>query len=331
MKKQYQQLTLKEREKIQLLLWEKKSFREIGRILDRGHTTISREIERNKCWPYLRYTPRLAQEKAQNRIKQRGQRPRLKNNLICIYAHKKLRIGWSPEQIAGRLSLEYPRHTISHEAIYLYIYAPINIYGVCKGEDLRKYLKRAHKRRQKRNGIYSKRSLIPHRIGIEQRPAYIEKRKQLGHWEGDSMISRKSTAALNTLVERVSGLVKITKLPNSKPAETSKVVVRRLGALSKPLRRTLTLDNGIENTDHQIITKAIGARCFFANPYHSWERGTNENTNGLIRWYLPKRIDFAMINNEYIQEIEFLLNTRPRKRLGYKTPLEVFTSGALKR
>ena len=144
------------------------------------------------------------------------------------------------------------------------------------------------------------------------------------------MVSKKSLVVLNTLVERVSGLTKITKLPNLKPSSTARVIIGRLGTLSRRLRLTITLDNGIENAAHETITKMINAQCYFAHPYHSWERGTNENTNGLIRWYLPKGTDFARVNEQDIARIEHLLNTRPRKRLHYKTPLEVFASGALK-
>lgn len=330
MKKQYQQLTIVEREKIQILLWEKKSFREIGQILGRDHTTISREANRNKCWSYIRYTPHLAQEKAQARIQTRGRRPRLKSQFIREYVRSKLKIGWSPEQISGRLSLDSSDQIVSPEAIYQYIYAPVNIYGFCREEDLRVYLCRANKRRQRRFGKHQKRPMIPNRIDIEKRPSEVEKRRQLGHWEGDSMVSRKSLVALNTLVERVSGLAKITKLPNLKPLSTAKAMIGRLEVLPRQLRLTITLDNGIENTAHETVTEAIDAQCYFAHPYHSWERGTNENTNGLIRWYLPKGTDFARVSEYDLVRIEHLINTRPRKRLHYKTPLEVFTSGALK-
>ena len=333
MNKQYIQLTIKEREKIQFMRWEKKSLRYIAEEIKRDVSTISRELKRN-CSGNHHYHARFAHERTLAMIRQRGQRPRLKHSNIRSYTITKLKKGWSPEQIAGEWTKIHPDIPISHEAIYQYIYAPVNIYGIHRGqEDLRKYLRRAHKRRQKRSGIYHKRSLIPNRISIEQRPQYIEKRKQLGHWEGDSIVSGKSTVALNTLVERVSGLVKITKISNRKPATTAQAVNGRLRSLPVSLRRTLTLDNGIENTDHEKITAKVGTRCYFAHPYHSWERGTNENTNGLIRWYLPKGTDFAMIDDKMISDIEYALNTRPRKRLGYRTPLEVFNkaSVALKR
>ena len=332
MKKQYIQLTLEEREKIQWLRWQKRSLRDIAREMGRDVSTMSREIQRNGTGNH-HYHARLAHERTKAMIRLRGRRPRLKHSHIRSYMIVKLKKGWSPEQIAGRWSRRHPDRPISHEAIYQFIYARVSratdlVYG--QQEDFRKYLRRAHKRRQKRSGIYQKRSLIPNKVSIEQRPRYIEKRKQLGHWEGDSMVSKKSLAALNTIVERVSGLVKITKIPNLKPAMTTQTITNRLQPLPVKLRRTLTMDNGIENAGHKQITAGLGTKCYFAHPYRSSERGTNENTNGLIRWYLPKGTDFAKVNENDIARIEYLLNTRPRKRLRYKTPLEVFTSVALK-
>lgn len=327
MKKPYQQLNIAEREKIQELLWEKKSLRAIADYLGRNVSTISRELSRNSHPERKRYTPHLAEAKAKEKIQQRGRRPRLKNNFIREYVHLKLKLGWSPEQIAGRLPIDHPGYVISPEAIYLYVYSTASrLYGYsyANQEDLRPYLRRAHKFRRWRPSEYRKRSLIPNRIGIEQRPLYINQRKSLGHWEGDSIVSRKSLVCLNTLVERKSRLVKITKLPNTKAVETRMAVVQRLYNLPARLRQTLTLDNGHENIEHHEITKQIGLRCYFANPYHSWERGTNENTNGLIRWYLPKGTDFAKVTKERIRAIEATLNTRPRKCLNYQTPLEVF-------
>jgi IS30 family transposase len=144
------------------------------------------------------------------------------------------------------------------------------------------------------------------------------------------MVSRKSLAGLNTLVERMSGFVRISKLSRSaKAVETTSVVIRRLRRVPRPLRRTLTLDNGIENAGHEEIAQSTGVCVYFAHPYHSWERGTNENTNGLIRWYLPKGTDFSAVSEETIRHIEHRLNTRPRKRLKWRTPLEVFNSFVL--
>ena len=154
----------------------------------------------------------------------------------------------------------------------------------------------------------------------------VDERIELGHWEGDSIVSRKSLAGLNTLVERVSGLVKISKIINGTGIETTKAVANRLKRVPKAMKKSLTVDNGGENAGHQEITKSLGMNVYFAHPYHSWERGCNENTNGLIRYYFPKGTDFAKISRRSIRDVEMRLNSRPRKRLGYKTPQEVFNT-----
>ena len=148
----------------------------------------------------------------------------------------------------------------------------------------------------------------------------------MGTRQGDSIISRKSSVGLNTLVERVSGLVKISKIINGTGVETTKAAANRLENIPELMRKSLTVDNGGENAGHQEITNQLGLAVYFAHPYHFWERGTNENTNGLIRYYFPKGTDFATISDERISEVEKKLNTRPRKRLDYKTPQEVFNN-----
>lgn len=331
----YIQLTNDERELIQQGLWEGKTFGEIARMLGRSTSTISREVGRNGGKERQTYAPRMAQERAETRIKERGRRDRLKDPIIRAYVITKLKEkDYSPEQIAGTLPQEHPGYSISPEAIYQYVYAQYqrNGWGRCIGEDLRMYLKRKHKiRKPKLVPFTEEKGPIKNRISIDERPKEVDARRVLGHWEGDSMVSRKSLVGLNTLVERVTGLVCITKIKNTTARETTRAVTNRLKRLPKELRRTITVDNGHENAGHENITKDIGAKMFFAHPYHSWERGTNENTNGLIRWYLPKGTDFATVSDERIKEIEHRLNTRPRKRLGWRTPLEVFNrSVALK-
>jgi len=170
----------------------------------------------------------------------------------------------------------------------------------------------------------SQRIFKPKGPSIDDRPKSIEGRRIIGHWEGDSVVSRKSKIALNTLVERKTGFVFITKIKNGTAKETSETVVKRLQNIPKTFRKTLTVDNGSENFGYANITEALQTKCYFAHPYHSWERGTNENTNGLIRWYFPKGTDFATISDEAIQAVEIALNNRPRKRLGWMTPLEAF-------
>jgi IS30 family transposase len=244
---------------------------------------------------------------------------------------KKLRDeDYSPEQIAGTLPFAHPGHSISPEAIYQFIYAQYRRhgFGACIGEDLRRYLKRRHQvRHPKFIPFQDALGRITNRVFIDDRPAEVTARVALGHWEGDSMVSRQSPVGLNTLVERVTGFVCITKIKNSTAIETTRAVTTRLKCLPHHIRKTLTVDNGHENANHQQTAHELDLKIYFAHPYHSWERGTNENTNGLIRWYLPKRTDFATIPEERIREIEHRLNTRPRKRLGWRTPLEVFTRG----
>lgn len=333
MSKQYKQLSLEDRERMQQGLWEGKSLREIACILKRSPATISRELKRNGPWCNRRYHPRLAHERTKGMIRQRGQRQRLKHPFVRNYVHTKLRTGWSPEQIAGRLSQDHPNYRISHEAIYQYIYAQYRRggYGVCTGADLRRFLRRRHKVRRPRKIPYAvEKGVLHNRIFIDHRPQEVANRAVPGHWEGDSVVSRQSLAGLNTLVERTSGLVFISKLSRyTDAAETTRVVIRRLKRIPRALRRTLTLDNGFENAGHTEIAQRTGTRVYFAHPYHSWERGTNENTNGLIRWYLPKGTDFSAVSEQTICNVQQCLNTRPRKRLKWKTPLEVFNGFVL--
>lgn len=322
MGKHYKHLTLSERDMITTLRAENKSLREIARALGRDAGTISRELKRNASPEYRLYLSHRAQGRAQQRRKAASHRPRLKSAQIRDYVRVKLALGWSPEQIAGRIRLDHAGLCISHEAIYQYIYHP----RTEDRQELIRSLRRAHRRRKPRGlGRRERKSKIPNRLPIDLRPASVEQRRTFGHWEGDSLVSRKSRVALNSLAERKTRLLYLTRLPQKTAEATRQAILTRLGALPPKARRSLTLDNGTENTLHQEITAAIGLRCYFSHPYASWERGTCENTNGLIRWYLPKGTDFSTISDEQIAQIEFLLNSRPRKCLGFKTPSEVAT------
>lgn len=327
--KKYVQLGIKEREAIQVGLWEGKSIRMIALELGRAPSTISRELRRNYPAQHERYTPRLAHERAQVTIRQRGARPRLKDQRVREYVKRKLKYDhWSPEQIAGVLPQKYPGASISHEAIYQYIYAQYTRggYGVLIGdEDLRTYLKRRHKvRKRKYIPFATTKGAIKDRVSIDERPVVVDQRTEPGHWEGDSVVSKKSKVGLNTVVERVSGLVKITRVRDGTSEETKLAVTRRLKALPRHMRKTMTVDNGNENAQHKEITRKLAMAIYFAHPYHSWERGCNENTNGLIRHYFPKGTDFATVTDREIREVERRLNARPRKRLNWRTPQGVF-------
>lgn len=326
---QYRQISVEEREKIQLGLWEKRSIRDIARELGRNPSTISREIGRHVPASRRQYTPRVAQERTEKNRTSRGRKDRLKNDTVRTYVIDKLKEGYSPEQIAGRLQVDHPGQSISHEAVYRFVYAQIhkNGYGTVKPgcEDLRMHLKRRHRRRIPKGTRTCQKAPRLAGKSIDERPAEVATRLTIGHWEGDSVVSRKSTVRLNTLVERKTGLVCITKLADGTAEETSRAVCTRLGAFASHLRKTLTVDNGSENAAGKEIGHTLDLDYYLAHPYHSWERGTNENTNGLIRWYFPKGTDFATISDDMIKAVEHALNNRPRKRHGWKTPLEVFT------
>jgi len=304
------------------MLADNQSLREISQALGRSPSTISRELKRNASPEYQLYLSHRAECRAATRRKHASRRPRLKQAAILAYVQAKLALGWSPEQIAGRIGIDHPDLSISHEAIYQYIYHPRT-----EGRpQLIRCLRRAHRRRKPRNlGRRERRTKIPNRVPIDDRPVAVEERRQFGHWEGDSLVSRQSRVAINTLVERKTRLLLLTQLYRKTAEATSQAIVSRLQGWPPNARRTLTLDNGTENARHEEITASLGLRCYFAHPYASWERGTCENTNGLIRWYLPKGTDFRNISQEQLAHIESLINNRPRKCLGFKTPIEVAT------
>jgi len=321
----YSHLTVEERDQISVLKAEGLGPRGIASELGRHHTTISRELNRNA--PPVRkgrYLSHKAHERSVQRKSAAHQRDRLKNEEIQRYVEDGLSLHWSPEQIAGRLPSVCKGQTISHEAIYQYIYT--------ERHDLVTTLARHHRKRQKRGHSRKHRKPhIPNRISIEDRPQYIEDRKQAGHWERDSLVSRASKACLDVKIERKSRYTLIDKLEQRTAEAVRIVVIARLKPYPMHLRRSLTYDNGSEHAEHEMINRALGTRSYFCHPYSSWERGSNENMNGLIRRFLPKKTDFSKVSSAYINQIEFLLNNRPRKCLNYKTPAEVFfKSGALK-
>lgn len=323
----YHHFTVEERETMQLGLWQKESIRSIAARLGRSPSSVSREIRRNRPPERHRYTPRVAHERAVQQRGSRGRTERLKNNRIRQYVIVHLKRRWSPEQIAGRIQRDLGQ-TISHEAIYQFIYAQVHRggYGWVKPgkEDFRPYLRRCRKRRVPHGSRRSQRVLRPRGPSIEQRPIVVTKRQRVGDWEGDTVESVNHKPGVNTLVERVTGRLCLTKLSDRTAAATTTAVTRRLRDVPLIARHTLTLDNGSENQYWQEITVATGAQCFFAHPYSSWERGTNENTNGLIRDYFPKKTDFTTIPAEELAFVERELNNRPRKRLGYLTPNEAW-------
>lgn len=326
---QYKQLSIEERELIQRRLWANKSLRDIARELNRNPGSISRELQRNSSPEKHLYNSRLAHGRALNKRHNRGRTDRLKNDTVRTYVIEHLKRRWSPEQIANRINVDIPDTNISHEAIYQYIYYQIHRHGYGhikpECEDLRVYLRRKRKRRIPKGARRCQRILKPKGTSINDRPIIINERMRIGDWEGDSVESISHKPGINTLVERKTGIVLITKLQNKTSVATINAIDNRFSILPKRIKHSITLDNGPENTDWQSIEEKIKIKCYYANAYHFWERGTNENTNGLIRDYFPKGTDFSMIKLEEIQEVERLLNNRPRKRLNWLTPLEALS------
>lgn len=322
-KKTYKHLSSEERDYIAVLRAQGLRASEIARLINRDKGTISREISRNRSPIYDCYLPHKADERAKERKCKSGRRPRLKNKELMAYTIEKLKLGWSPELISGRWSKEHPNISISHEAIYQFIYSKEQR----KQEDLTVYLPRSHRKRLKHgHSRKHSKSHIPQRISIEKRPQYITKRIHIGHWETDTVVSRQSLAALAVLLERKSRIIHIKKIKQKSSRLFSRAIEGRLKPYPSSLKQTITYDNGSENVEHLKTNKRLGTKSYFCNPYHSWEKGAVENAVGLVRRFLPKKTDFATVSHQYIKYIETLLNNRPRKCLNYKTPAEIFNS-----
>ena len=314
MHRKYKHLTKEERDIIAVLKARGMSLSGIGQEIGRHKSTIFRELNRNAPPNHKRYyLSHKAQERAENRWAVTHKRERLKNQEVRKYVEVGLRKGWSPELVAGRLSIDKPGESISHEAIYQYLYAERKELIFCLVRRHKKRMEKGHSRKHQK-------SHIPNRVSISERSDIAEKRERIGDWESDSMVSRQSKVALNVLTDRKSRVTLLKKLQR-KTAENTKLAI--LGSLSKYPVHTITYDNGSENTDHEEVNKMFDIESYFCNPYHSWEKGTVENTIGLIRRWIPKKTDLAKVSEGEIVEIENWLNNRPRKCLDYQTPLEV--------
>lgn len=327
-KRAFNQLTLDDRIRIEIKYRDGLSFRDIAAHLGNGRmaSSVSREVggkPRKGVGKYQAYGSHI--QALERRF---GKKPdRLKNALIRSYVKEKMKLGWSPEQISIRLPIDHRGNEISHEAIYQFVYAQVRRGGNGKVkdgcEDLRPYLPRRNARRQTKGFRQAQRAERPVLPSIENRPAVVEKRKRIGDWEDDTVVSRQSVERLKTINERVSGVVFIGKMKDGTISESNRVVGERLGKMPEHIRKTLTRDRGVENYGYRELEKNLNISCYFARAYCSQDRGSNENLNGLIRRFFPKKTDFAKISNEEINRVEYLLNTRPRKRFGGRTPLEV--------
>jgi IS30 family transposase len=308
----YHQLTREQRYQISALLKMRHTMVAIAAILHVHRSTLSRELKRNRG--KRGYRPKQAQRLAQERHP-KGH-PRISPQTWEL-VDSLLEQDWSPEQITARLKQEQ-KVRLSPEWTYQHIYA-----DHCAGGELYRHL-RSQKKYRKRLGKNDRRGKIPFCHSIEERPKVIEERKRLGDWEIDTVFGTKHAPVLLTLTERKSRFTLLGKLPEYTAQATCEETVRLLAPLPSEKIHSLTSDHGKEFANHQQIAQALQLKYYFAHPYAAWERGTNENTNGLLRQYFPKKQDFQCVSDEDVQQAMFKLNFRPRKCLAFKTPFEVF-------
>lgn len=316
----YQHLTLEERSMIAPMRILGFSIRHIAAQLGRAPSTISRELHRN-CDGTGAYAGYWAHRDAQRRRRLAAQRSCLTGGALAQYVRAKLQRRWSPEQMAHRLRLDYPHAPhmrISHQTIYTWLAA-----DHAAGGSWSRYL-RHHRRRRKRYGSGPRAPRMSGRVSLADRPAIVHRRGRVGDWEGDLVVGRGQRGFLATHVDRRSRFLLATKVSRRTAGEVTAATRQILQPLPQQVRRTLTVDNGSEWTAFRTLQTTLGLRVYFASPYAAWERGTNENTNGLLRDYFPKRTDFSTITARHLAQVVEALNNRPRKCLAYRTPAEVF-------
>ena len=304
----YKHLSQAERYQIHALMKAGHDQSQIAKVLDRNKSTISRELSRNTG--SRGYRPKQACEMSADRA-QNSRNASTVAPWVKEQANALLRVQWSPEQIASQLP-------ISHETVYQHVYA-----DKAQGGTLWKNLRCQKQKRKRYAGGRERRGQIPNRRPLSERPLHIEARSQVGHWECDTVIGANHKGAVVTMVERKSGYAVMAKVTNKTSALVSSAIVDKLQPLAARVK-TLTFDNGKEFAGHAYIDEQLQSTAYFARPFASWERGSNENLNGLLRQYVPKKRAMSTVSDEEIRMIQNRLNNRPRKRLGFKTPAEVF-------
>ena len=315
MKFGYTQLTAEERYHIYTMLRQEVSLRQIAKGMGRSHTSLSREIRRNKGDRGYRH--KQAHRKAQARHKTKPKALKMTGELI-VYVREKLKEYWSPEQISGRLLIE-KKVSLCHETIYQYV-----LRNKRNGGDLYRYLRHQSNPYRKRYGRKDYRGKIPDRVDISERPDVVDDRSRVGDWEADLVMGKGHKGAIVTLAERRSRLYLALPIARKTKELTTTAITALLVSL-KGFVPTITYDNGREFSDHKAVSSQLDCKAFFARPYHSWERGLNENSNGLLRQYFPKSMPLDSVSEEEVFAAANAMNHRPRKCLGYKTPWEVFT------
>jgi len=313
----YQQLTLTKRYQITALIKLGLNQKEIALEIGVSPSTICRELKRNN-YKMRGYSAEIAQVKSTKKHKEKNKRSAI-TKVIEKYIRSKLKEDWSPEQISGRLQRD-KNISIHHETIYQFIYR-----NKSNGGLLYKYLRHKNKKYHKRSNNYQTRGTIIGRVMIDKRPKIVEKKSRIGDWEIDTVVGKDHKGFLVTVVDRKSKFSIIKQVPTKHAEVVTHALIEMLTPM-KGITKTITSDNGKEFAFHKQVSDVLNTDFYFANPYHSWERGLNEHTNGLIRQYLPKKSEFLNVTKEEVTMIQNKLNHRPRKILKYKTPYEVFMS-----
>ena len=306
-------LTEKERDEISILHAEGKNPAQMAKIIGRHRSTITRELERTTSVFYRnKYIGSQSHKNIQKTWKESHKRKRLNNPKMVEYIESKLKLGYSPEIISNKMEEDIGM-SVSHEAVYQFVYKERN--------DLTIFLTRRHLgRKPRRKGRKSKRTLIPNRIDIDKRPIEANERKEFGHFEGDTIVSKKSLSALLVIADRLTRRTKIKKLTRKTALQASSNIIFALKDYNIIDLKTMTFDNGSEFCYHEKVKEQLGTEIYFCKPYHAWEKGTVENINGLIRRFFPKGTDFDTITEDQIQYVEDWINNRPMKCLGFKSP-----------
>jgi len=325
MKKTYIRLSLAEREEISKGIYAREKLSLIAKRLQRHPSTITREVARQIKKRKWCYSAVKGNSIAQSNRKKSGRFKKVEANpQLLLYIQDKLKQEWSPEEISKRLKLEYPNNLdmrISHESIYQYLYC------LPRGElkkELMRGLRRERKQRLSRFALHSRRRGITDIISISERPKETEGRIIPGHWEGDLIVGKNHSSAIGTLVERTTRLTLLVPLKEKDAMSVRKAFAKAFKRIPKKMVKSLTYDRGTEMAQHKLFTEETKIQVYFADPYSPWQRGTNENTNGLIRQYFPKGTDFREVSLASVREAEKRLNSRPRKTLEYRTPSEKF-------
>lgn len=318
MSKSYQQLTEDERIDIYAMRQEGKTVSQMADALGRNQSTLYREVDRNSG--QRGYRPKQAHRKATERRAIKRKATKMTRSTMA-YIQDKLALQWSPDQISNAMlrATDYAGHSVSHERIYLYIWEDKR-----NGGSLYKHLRIAKKDKYcKRYGKHDYRGKIPNRKDIDERPVIVDRKERTGDWEADLVVGSKTSGYLVTLVERVTKTTLIGFVDQKTVSQVTVEIIRLL-LPHKQHVHTITFDNGREFSGHQEIAEQLKCACYFAKPYHSWERGLNENTNGLIRQYFPKNLPFPPRMRSRLTYVMDRLNTRPRKSLDYTTPSKVY-------